>query len=36
MSEYIGKAGCIIIIHSLDVFVRLYSTFFPMTVAVLR
>lgn len=34
--EFIGQFGCILIIHSLDVFVRLYNLFFPLCVVSMR
>ena len=36
MSDYIGTVGCLIVMHLLDVFVRFYNLFFPVTVALLR
>ena len=36
MSDYIGSAGCLIMIHFLDVFIRFYNFCFPVTIALLR
>jgi hypothetical protein len=37
MSDYVGGIfGCLLIIHFLDAFVRYYSYYFPLAVALLR
>jgi hypothetical protein len=36
MSDLIGNAGCFILVHLLDIFVRSYSQLFPVSVAVFR
>ena len=36
MSDYIGKTGCLLTIHFLDVFVRFYNFCFPASIALVR
>jgi type IV secretory pathway VirB3-like protein len=36
MSDVIGVAGCVVLIHFLDVFVRVYSLFFPLAIVLMR
>ena len=36
MSDYIGLIGCTFIMHFLDVYIRVYSLYFPLSIALLR
>ena len=36
MSNYIGIVGCVFLMHFLDVYIRVCSLYFPLTVALLR
>ena len=34
--HFYGKIGCLVIVHFLDSYVRYYSQFFPLAVALIR
>jgi hypothetical protein len=36
MSDYIGLIGCTFLMHFLDVYIRVYSLYFPLSIALLR
>jgi hypothetical protein len=36
MSDYIGVFGCIFVVQYLDVFIRLFSLFFPLAIVLMR
>ena len=36
MSNYIGTLGCLALSQFIDVFIRIYSTCFPLTITILR
>jgi hypothetical protein len=36
MSDYIGLIGCLVLPQFVDVFIRIYSFCFPISITVLR